>query len=322
MAERCFPVVRGRRMRVTRLDGCGRPVYGECSQAVTKGFISVAVTANIDEGEPIEVSNANGERCIYVPACPSLENFQFTISFCNVEPSLYAMLSGQETIVDPFTGDTIGFDTDISVSACDTGFALELWSTIPGQQCTAQGEGVFGYTLFPFVQGGVFGDVTYENGHVNFQLSNAQSRDGSGWGSGPYNVMFDAEGNPAALNVPVTPTLHRKVFLTEIAPPAEFCGCIALNEPAMQMTVTNNDPEVQLDFTGTANDPNNPGFIAIDWGDGSPLEVVAVTSPDPMTGAFTLGPVSHTYDVPDDYDVTATYYSVTRQESVVIAGSS
>lgn len=321
MASRCFPMVRGRRLRVTRLDGCGRPEYGECAYAVTKGFISLASTANIDEGEDITVENANGERCVFVPACPSLNGFSITISFCQVEPELYAMLSGQEVITDPFTGDAIGFDTDTAVSACESGVALELWSTIPGQQCSEQGEGTFGYTLFPFVQGGVFGDVTVENGHVNFQLTNAATRDGSGWGIGPYNVQFDSNGNPAPLSVPVSPTLHRRVFLTEIAPPEPFCGCQSLTAPEMEMSVTNNDPEVEVEFTGTAPTPSSPGFIAVDWGDGSALQIVPVTTADPMTGDFTEAPVPHTYDTPGDYEITATYYTVTRTADVEIAGS-
>ena len=49
MATKCLSLVKGRRIRLTELDGCGRPVYGEGSQAVSKGFISVALTANTSE---------------------------------------------------------------------------------------------------------------------------------------------------------------------------------------------------------------------------------------------------------------------------------
>jgi len=59
--SRCFSPVRGRAMRVTRLDGCGRPVYGDGSVGVSDGFVSVAFTANTDEGEEINVTNAAGK---------------------------------------------------------------------------------------------------------------------------------------------------------------------------------------------------------------------------------------------------------------------
>ena len=49
-ASRCFSPVRGNAMRVTQLDGCGRPVYGDESVGVSDGFVSVAFTANTDDG--------------------------------------------------------------------------------------------------------------------------------------------------------------------------------------------------------------------------------------------------------------------------------
>jgi hypothetical protein len=47
---KCLSLVKGRRIRLTRLDACGRPVYGESSAVVSKGFISVAFTANTNAG--------------------------------------------------------------------------------------------------------------------------------------------------------------------------------------------------------------------------------------------------------------------------------
>ena len=58
MPTKCLSLVKGRRIRLTRLDGCGRPVYGDCSTAVSKGFISVAFTANTTESDEINVTNA------------------------------------------------------------------------------------------------------------------------------------------------------------------------------------------------------------------------------------------------------------------------
>jgi hypothetical protein len=53
---KCLSLVKGRRIRVTRLDNCGRPVYGDDSQVVSKGFISVGFTANTTESDEINVT--------------------------------------------------------------------------------------------------------------------------------------------------------------------------------------------------------------------------------------------------------------------------
>ena len=62
MATKCFSLVRGRVMRATALDGCGNIRDLECSAIVSEGFISVAFTANIDEGEEITVAVLEGRN--------------------------------------------------------------------------------------------------------------------------------------------------------------------------------------------------------------------------------------------------------------------
>jgi hypothetical protein len=73
MASKSFPVVRGRMMRITKVDGCGNPVVGEGNSVVTEGFISVALSSNISEAESIVVTNANGKACVRDPGVPSFD---------------------------------------------------------------------------------------------------------------------------------------------------------------------------------------------------------------------------------------------------------
>ena len=179
MVTRCASYVRGRVMRVTRLDGCGRPIYGDCSTVTTDGFVSVGYTANTDEGEEINVQNAAGERCIYEPAIPSFLGYTVEVTFCNVDPDLFAMMTGQRVITDAF-GDVVGFAMDTSVSTRDSAFALEVWAGAPNAgACETEGaQGSFGYILLPFLQGGIIGDFTIENAEVTFTVSGAATRDG------------------------------------------------------------------------------------------------------------------------------------------------
>lgn len=228
-----FSLVRGRRMRVTRLDGCGAPIEGVCSTVVTEGFVSVAMTANSEEPEEVTVTNAGGKVCVKDPLPPEFTGFGVEITFCEVDPDLYEIVTGQTVVMSSDTvpvpvGFQVGTDVDLSAS----GFALELWSTVPGQACTGAG-GNFGYILLPFVQGGIIGDFTIENAAVSFVITGANSKDGNSWGVGPYNVvMGGVDGTvPSPLKTAIGPYKHLHVERTTLAPPEATDGCVDLTIP-------------------------------------------------------------------------------------------
>lgn len=242
MVTRCGSYVRGRMLRATRLDSCGRVVYGPDSVVTSKGFVSVAYTANIDEGEEINVPDASGERCIYVPANPSLLGYTVEITFCNVDPDLFALMTGQRVVTDAF-GVVVGFTMDTAVSSQDQAFALEVWAGAPSTAgCENGAEGNFGYILLPFLQGGVVGDFTIENAEVAFTISNAATKDGNAWGVGPYDVVLDAMSAPSPLLAPLTTTDHLLFIQTGVAPPEALCGARPLLDPT-------DDPLEAVDTT-------------------------------------------------------------------------
>jgi hypothetical protein len=225
VATKCFSLVRGRVMRATALDGCGNIRDLECSAIVSEGFISVAFTANIDEGEEITVTNAGGKVCVRDQPTPVLLNYGLTITFCEVNPQLYANLTGQAVVYNN-AGDAVGFRVNSDVDASKYAFALELWSNVPGDECEGATP-MYGYLLVPFIKGGVFGDFTLENGAVTFTLQNAQTKKGSPWGVGPYDVIDGAAGAPSKLATAIGAGDHLHVQLTGIEPPAAGCSCIA-----------------------------------------------------------------------------------------------
>lgn len=235
MATQCFPLVGGKVMRVTRLDACGRPVFGECASVVSDGFVSIELSAVVDEGDAIDVKNAAGNSCVTRAAKPKLSGYTVNLNFCKVDPDLYALTTNQEVVIDPFTGDTIGFNIDIDIDLDSGGFALEVWSEVPGVACSTtdlSAQGANGYILLPWLSGGVFGDFTIENDAVSFVVQNSATKSGSGWGVGPYNVMYDATGDPAPLALPIGPSQHIRTFLSFIAPPVAGCGCRPVDNPA------------------------------------------------------------------------------------------
>lgn len=235
MTEQTFSLVRGRRLRATRLDGCGAVSLGPDSQLTTKGFISVALTANTEEGETITVTNAAGEICILDEPAPKFTGYGIEVQFCGVDPQLISLMTGQPVVVDG-SDVVVGFQINSDVTADDSGFALELWSSVPVGTCDESGDVSYGYFLVPFVKGGTLGDFTVENGAVNFTLSGASSKDGNEWGVGPYDVVADDTGVASPLLVALPDTNHLHMQLTTIAPPDASDGATELGVPATGAT--------------------------------------------------------------------------------------
>jgi hypothetical protein len=233
--NKCFSLVRGHAMRVTRLDGCGNPVLGPDSQVTTDGFITVGLTANTDEGTAISITNAAGKICILDEPCPVFTGYDVAVEFCGVDPALYGLMTGQPVVMDS-NDDVVGFKMNSKVDACDSGFALELWSSVPAAVCEPGAGQSYGYMLIPFLKGGVIGDFTVGNDAVNFSLSGANSKDGNAWGAGPYDVMDDGTGVAGPLTDPLDPYDHLLVELTAIAPPDVECGAGELGVAATGAT--------------------------------------------------------------------------------------
>src|SRR5262245_52226342 len=167
-SSKCFSLVRGRAMRVTRLDGCGARVLGPDSQVSSDGFISVALTANTDEGTTISITNAAGKICILDEPCPLFTGYGGEVEFCGVDPALIQLMSGQPIVTDAAGAVGVGFRMNTDVDACDSGFALEVWSSVPAAACDVTTGAAYGYFLIPFLKGGIIGDFTIGNDAVNF----------------------------------------------------------------------------------------------------------------------------------------------------------
>lgn len=307
---KCISLVKGRRIRLTRLDGCGRPVFGECSTAVSKGFISVAFTANTIDTDEINVTNAAGERCVYEPAETSLSGYTLEITFCEVDPDLFALATGQPVVAN---GDnTIGFDIDTQLDLQGQGFSLELWAGAANTDaCATEGaQGSYGYLLVPFLKGGIVGDFTVENGAVTFTLTGATTRDGNAWGVGPYNdIMLDGDGDPGPMVVPIGTTIALRTILTDVTPPEAVCGCRPLLDPDVEPLESISAVVALLVATFTPEPDDLVAPVWYDFGDGT-WDYLA-------PGA--MGATSHTYAAAGTYTARASSNGVWVSTTVVIA---
>jgi hypothetical protein len=227
----CVPLARGRRARLTLLDACSEPVEGAASTLVSNGLISVAHAPNYQDPEEIAVSNANGDLCIDDPGDANLRWIDLTIIMCEVNPSLFGMITGNPLVLDDAVApNTTGFR--INKGTDGTGnFALELWSGVTGQACNAAGEAQYGYFLLPWVAKARVGEWTWGNVGLNMTLT-ARALFGSTWGVGPYNVREDAvAGTPEPLLTAIDDEDFMHFETVTLAPPEAACSPSALVIP-------------------------------------------------------------------------------------------
>lgn len=274
MASNCFTPIRGRRMRVTRVDTIGRPVPGECSTVVTSGFVNVEMTAEIEEGEETTVRTAGGELCVSEKGADQLKWINVSIEFCQVDPDLFSMINPTWTKLLDRNGQTIGWEESHNYSV-DSGFALEVWSDVTGYTPSdPNAEGAWVYYLLPFVVGGTLGDMTIENGAVTFTIT-GRTKKGSQWLKGPFNVMANApDGLPGPLTTPFSAESPRRIFLTTVRPPEPSCGCGPLDSPdgpnatVVEATTDNTRMSIRAYASGA-------GPYTINWGDGVTEDLMA-----------------------------------------------
>lgn len=227
MSTKCFAQVRGSVIRVTRLDACGNPDPGLSAVAVSKRISTITIDEVTDDGTNIRERNFGDELCIVDDAFTEVIGYSADISLCGVDPDLISLFTGQP-IVTNAAGDIVGFDASSDINLDSFGFALEVWSRIAQGACDNDGNRPWGYTVFPFFKGGRLGGFSFENGAVQFTISGAQTRDGNGWGVGPFDVDRDESSLPAPLYTPLGVNTHYRNILVTLDPPEATCGAVAL----------------------------------------------------------------------------------------------
>lgn len=308
----CLTMVTGQAMRLTQVDACGRPVFGEESQAVSDGFISVALTVNTTESDAIQVTNAAGKICVNRPAKTSFANYSVEMVFCGVDPGLFALATGQRPYEDS-DGNVIGFTVSTKPQRQAT-VGLEVWmGSEGGDACDdPDAEGEFGYLNLPFLDGGVVGDFTIENGAVNFTITGSVTKDGTRWGVGPYNVVLEG-GVPAVLPNALETNDHLLMITTQVAPPEAVCGARPLLDPSVAsltaVTGTTAPASLNVSFAVTPSTAGLP--VWYDFGDGTW---------DYIEGSLN-GVTTHLYAGAGTYTVKASTNGVWKTTTVTVPGA-
>jgi hypothetical protein len=223
MATKRLKSIKGRVIRITRLDACGAPVVGACSVIVTEGFVSVAWNDEVEEGEEFTQKNAWGDFCINEKDDDRTKWQNVTIVMCEVDPDVLDFIAANATPVidDAGSGDTIG--VTFGPGGGGDAFAVEVWTKQAGVGACAAGSPEWGYFVAPYVRNGrVDGDVTIENAPLNLTLVGQAIEATADWGVGPHG------DNPFLATAGFPEGEFSGLVRTTVQPPAATDGCEAV----------------------------------------------------------------------------------------------
>jgi hypothetical protein len=260
VASKKIKSIKGRRMRLTRLDECGAPDTGAaCGVIVTDGFVSVTISNEVEEGEEYTQKNAWGDFCIAEKDGDRVKWANVAIEMCEVDPEILDMVGGANPVVA--TGTTIG--ATFGREPNPNSFAIEVWTKkAGGDACGGAGTLEWGYFVVPYVRNGIIdGDITIENGPLVLAMKGEGQGAPADWGTGPHgdNPLKAPTGFPAG-------DLYG-IIVTDVQPPEVTTGCVAIGMVGRNSASPGDtfpaDPQI------TASDPTNAakltgeGFVAV-----------------------------------------------------------
>jgi hypothetical protein len=216
-----FAPLLGKRIRVTQMNDDG--TVGAHFIA-TDGFITVTLSAQVEDGTEIITRNAFGQLCINEKMNPTFKRLDIEIEFCGVNPSLLSYVSNAVEYED-YAGDVAGFT--IPEGEIVGQYALEVWTGLSGALNDTHANG---YMLLPYAGKGNIDDIKVDGEDaIDFNLTGSSTRGGNQWGIGPYDVVMngvtddsgaeDSGGVAAPLPTALDPFDHFLLIDTAVAAP-------------------------------------------------------------------------------------------------------
>jgi len=215
--------IKSRIVRITALDGIGRPLAGDCASLVTAGYTNIAVSHEFEDGEEFTQKNAWGEFCVNDKDPDRLKNAGVSVEFCNVHADVLTMMASMVPLMSGAA--TVGAAMTETIS--EGGFAIETWTKITPTTGGPGGEQLWLYWVFPFLRPGRLSDFTMEQGPLLITVESTTQASNE-WDEGPYPT----EANPILSYGLVLPEgTHWGYVETEVQPPEPTAGCVAMPAP-------------------------------------------------------------------------------------------
>jgi len=219
MATKILKSIKGKTVRITRLDDCGDVVEGSCSSLVSDCFVSVTIAGEVEAGDEFLVKNAWGDFCINDKDTDRFKWANVTINFAELNPDALDIISNASPVVSG--SDVIG--ATFGTSGNESAFALEVWTKRTGQDC-APGDPEWGYFVVPFVKNGrIDGDITIENAALTMTVVGQGFGAPASWATTPY------ASNPFIESFPAGELFG--MVITDVQPPSDTAGCVAISLP-------------------------------------------------------------------------------------------
>lgn len=221
MVSQCITAIKGRMMRVIKLDTCGNPVTGAASSmVVSNGFISVKPDPQYEDGVEYLKRVADGSFCVNQKDAGQLKRVKLTTMVCTLDPDMMVLMTGARLLSSGATGTGAAWG---DLQQVNNHYSLEIWQDVAGAgACTPSGQQQYVYWAFPHISNTQLESWTIELSTLEFSHTSHTLEVGSRWGSGtgwatPWlgtNALLT--GDHFAYNV------------TTIPPPASVCGAQAL----------------------------------------------------------------------------------------------
>jgi hypothetical protein len=206
--------IKGKVVRLTRLDECGAVIEGSCTTVVSECFISVTMSGEYEAGTEYVQKDAWGDLCINDKDPDILKRVNVSIQFAEINPDALDIITESSPVI--VAGNTIG--SSFGSTPNETSFALEVWTKRTGVDCNATTP-EWGYFVLPYVRNGkIDGDITIENGALTFTVMGEAFGAPATWGTGPYDT------NPFVQSFPAGDIFGMVVTTTQA--PADTNGCV------------------------------------------------------------------------------------------------
>lgn len=238
---------------MTGLDPCG-DIPSPVRYAVAKCVANVAVNEVTEAGSNDLLRTNDDEPRIRLTRREQTIRYRSDIGLQRVDPDLLNLVA-KVPVVHNAHGDVVGFDQNTKIPAAS--FGLEVWSRLVGDPCDPTGARRWGYTVFPFLKGGLISGFAFDAGAVTFNLVGAQTRRSVRWGVGPY----DLEGSFERMYTPVSGNTAFRQFITTAQPPEPTTGAVEFYDE-----IDGGDPFTTTPDEVDGGDPFTAGPWEIDGG--------------------------------------------------------
>lgn len=155
-------------MRVTPLDVSGnidstKPVVN------SKGFITATFSPQFETGDEITEKAADGSVCVSFKIDDSFKRVDFSLSLCDVDPEVTALLASGNVILDD-GGAVIGYTSPVAGEKISNPVAIELWSQaiIAGKPAS---DTPYWHWVFPYVKVRYDGDRELGNSRMSNEFT-------------------------------------------------------------------------------------------------------------------------------------------------------